>query len=94
MLLFTFIENCFKHGSSCDPGNPFIKIDLSVDENKIEFFAENSKPSIENGAVKSKGCGIGLINVKKRMELICGDNYNLKIQDLENTFLVFLIISK
>ena len=94
MLLFTFIENCFKHGSSNDSENPFVKIYLNVNENEIEFFAENSKPSQKLKAIGSDGGGIGLKNVKKRLEIIYEDNYDLKIQDLEHTFVVCLTISK
>lgn len=94
MLLFTFIENCFKHGSSNDPGTPSIKILINVDENEIVFYAENSKPN-SNGIKKNKvDGGIGLKNVKKRLEIIYKEHYDLKVQDLENTFIVCLTISK
>jgi len=94
MLLFTFIENCFKHGSSNDPDNPFINIDLKVVKNEITFFAENSKPLQEKPILKDKEDGIGLNNVKKRLELIYKDNYDLKIQDLQHSFKVQLCIKK
>ncbi|NQU53522.1 MAG: sensor histidine kinase [Bacteroidetes bacterium] len=94
MLLFTFIENCFKHGSSNDPNNPFIKIHLNVTDEEIVFFAENSKPPKNYITTKIGDGGIGLINVKKRLEIIYGENYDLKIQNLEHTFVVCLRISK
>ena len=94
MLLFTFIENCFKHGSSNDSGNPFIKIDLTVAENEIIFFAENSKPDLKKVIANNTSGGIGLKNVKKRLEIIYGDNYNLKIQDKKLSFTVLLKIIK
>lgn len=94
MLLFTFIENCFKHGSSNDPGNPFIGISLSVSDDTINFFAENSKPLEKPESNGSKSNGIGLKNVKKRLELIYADNYELKINDMKRSFDVHLTIHK
>jgi len=94
MLLFTFIENCFKHGSSNDPGNPFIKINLTANEKEIVFFAENSIAAINEGIAKKTSGGIGLENAKKRLEIIYGDNYDLKIQNKEQTFVVLLTIKK
>lgn len=93
MLLFTFIENCFKHGSSNDPDQPFIKIKLEVTEDEIIFLAENSKPKNPKILSDNKG-GIGLENVKKRLEIIYHDDYVLKIKDLKNTFIVYLSIAK
>lgn len=93
MLLFTFIENCFKHGSSNDPDHPFIKIKLNVTEDEIVFLAENSKPKNPKIMSGNKG-GIGLENVKKRLEIIYHENYVLKIKDLKNTFIVYLSIAK
>jgi len=95
MLLFTFVENCFKHGSSSDPEKPFIEIHLTVSENKMVFIAENSKPLPvnENVSPHSSG-GIGLMNVKKRLEIIYGGNYSLEITDEARMFKVELVIQK
>lgn len=94
MVLFTFIENCFKHGSSNDSQNPFIKISLNVSDKEIIFFAENSKPKLIQQTKNIKSGGIGLINVKKRLEIIYGEKHELKIRDKENTFEVYLSINK
>lgn len=91
MLLFTFVENCFKHGSSNDPAKPFISISINVLPNKMVFFAENSKPATKG--LKNKG-GIGLNNVKKRLDLIYGNKYQLEIEDKQNIFTVSLSIQK
>ena len=94
MLLFTFIENCFKHGSSSDPENPYIKIFLNVEDDDIAFYAENSKPSKEIDTAKTNDNGIGLINVQKRLDIIYNNRYKLKIQNLDDKFIVCLNISK
>lgn len=94
MLLFTFVENCFKHGSSKDPENPKIKINLKVSGNEIVFFAENSKPKVPENVVEGKQGGIGLNNVKKRLEILYRENYDLKLQDKKDSFVVCLTIRK
>jgi len=94
MILFTFIENCFKHGSSNDPENPFIKIILNVKDEGIVFFAGNSKPNLKQKVENSINGSIGLNNVKKRLKIIYGEKHDLKITDNKNTFEVYLSINK
>lgn len=94
MLLFTFVENCFKHGSSTDPGNPFIKIKLQVNEDGLLFLAANSKNGNNKNGGFTKNGGIGLKNVQKRLDIIYTDRYDLNITDIQNRFEVSLSISK
>ncbi len=92
MLLFTFVENCFKHGSSKDTGNPWINIKISASENELLFFAENSKPGFVQKRKEIEG--IGLKNVKKRLEIIYAERHSLNIAELQNKFSVNLSIYK
>ena len=94
MLLFAFIENCFKHGTSNDSENPFIKIKLEVAGNSIIFNCENSKPSQNQNIKENTKGGIGLMNVKKRLDIIYHDKYNLNITDEKSKFIVWLRITK
>ena len=92
MILFAFIENCFKHGTSNDSEDPFIKIKLEVNENSILFNCENSKPGFKQNSEGIKKGGIGLKNVKKRLDIIYQDNYDLNIIDEKSKFVVRLEI--
>lgn len=94
MLLFTFVENCFKHGSSNDPENPKIKINLNVSEKEIVFVAENSKPKIQENLMGGKDGGIGLSNVKKRLEILYDGFYELNLQNKKDAFSICLCIKK
>lgn len=85
MLLLTFIENAFKHGISYRKQS-FIHIVVSVEDNQILFACVNS---IAPRQTESKG-GVGLENVKKRMELIYKDNYSLDIKSENSVFTVRL----
>ncbi len=84
MLLLPFIENSFKHGSLKN-GALNINIDLNCNNENIYFKIENSykKPqTISNG--------IGLENIKKRLDLVYKANYNLIINDNDGLFKVTL----
>lgn len=94
MLLFTFVENCFKHGSSNDPGDPYIKIKITANENELYFLAENSKVADNRTKTGAKIAGIGLKNAQKRLDIIYGEKHKLEIIDSKNKFEVYLSIHK
>ena len=81
LLFIIFVENAFKHGVSYQTES-FITISLSFDNDYICFRCLNSK---NNHVCETKG-GFGLANVKKRLELLYGDDYQFDITDRENTF--------
>lgn len=87
MLLFTFIENSFKHGSSPDAGKSFIHLYLKEEESKIIFTSENSYPD-EPESIDTKG--LGLENVKKRLELLYPQKHRLKLTKKNSIFKVEL----
>ena len=93
MVLFTFVENCFKHGSRNNPENAFIKIAIHSTVNCIHFTAQNSVLKRFVSEEKKSG-GIGLKNVKKRLDILYGNNYKLQTEQKNNTFLVNLEINK
>jgi two-component system, LytTR family, sensor kinase len=97
MMLFTFVENCFKHGCSPDPGNSWIKLNLISDNNKIIFEARNSKPAEEfqNSKNENQGVkGIGLNNVRKRLEILYENHYTLSITEDKKSYKLDLEIRR
>lgn len=78
LLLLPFVENAFKHGNKTNPNGYWIYIHASVDEAKFLFKVENSFDAQERE--KSKTSGIGLENVKRRLELIYPKKHHLSIQ--------------
>ena len=92
MILFVLVENCFKHGSSLDAGTPWIKINLTYKQGEIFFFTQNSVPK-ENISkkVKSKK-GESLNNLKKRLELLYGENFDLVTIEEGNIYKTQLMI--
>jgi two-component system, LytTR family, sensor kinase len=89
MLFITFIENAFKHSSLKKNGNSII-IKLDVLENQINFSCINSLSF--SPAEKDESSGIGLEIIKKRLELIYPKAYELKIDNNEQNFTVYLKI--
>ncbi len=89
MMLFTFVENCFKHGSSRDPGDSWIRLKINQKGNSLEFEADNSIPdkSIKR---KSENKGVGLANINRRLELMYPGNYKLNIKEGQRKFLIQL----
>ncbi|MEJ6982023.1 histidine kinase [Pedobacter sp. P351] len=85
MLLIAFVENAFKHGIGMIE-EPVIKIFLSMDKTKhwLEFRVENNISPQEGS--KDKNSGIGLINMKRRLELLYKDRYILETRKIGNIF--------
>lgn len=92
MMLFTFVENSFKHGGHNLPGESFVRINLKTTDTKIEFETENSI-SANQESKKSEG-GIGLKNVQKRLDILYAGKYLLDIHNEKTKFKVQLVIEK
>ncbi len=90
LLLIPFIENGFKHGLSKQIENPWINIHLEVEDYKLTFLVENNKPLVDKKDESGYSEGIGLKNVKRRLNLIYGDDYNLEVKDEHGVFNVLL----
>ncbi|MEM9142324.1 MAG: histidine kinase [Bacteroidota bacterium] len=92
MLLIPLIENCFKHGANKNLGKMSITIAVQVEEDLLTFKVSNTIPQNgSSGHLSERGGGIGLSNVKKRLDLGYGRNeYELTIFEKENRFHVHL----
>jgi sensor histidine kinase YesM len=90
LLFLPFVENSFKHGASGNLSSPWINIILKIDNDEIVFQIENSnEPDSVSRSYKE---GIGLKNVKRRLELQYGDDYELNIENKEERYFVLLCI--
>lgn len=85
LLFIPFIENAFKHGITYR-NKSYIYISLESNDDWLNFQCSNSK------AQKSfrDNEGIGLINVKKRLNLLYPDRYKLQIAETEGEYSVNL----
>jgi sensor histidine kinase YesM len=88
MLFQPFIENAFKHGTSEQLGKVWMSIDLSVKDNQLYFKIINS---CETTAVDtSEKFGVGIENVKKRLELLYPENFKLQYGIEDDVYIVSL----
>ncbi|MEO8886302.1 MAG: sensor histidine kinase [Mucilaginibacter sp.] len=81
LLLIAFIENAFKHGVASDASSP-IQLYVSILANQLQFYVHNKKHKNNTDAVG----GIGLNNVKRRLDLLYPGKYNLDIHDEKDTY--------
>lgn len=88
MLLIPFVENAFKHGTGMIP-DARIDIELRAKQGLLQFSVMN-KYNEEYEEVKDNSSGIGLTNVKRRLNLLYRDNYQLLINKKEGWFVVSL----
>ena len=85
LLFIPFVENAVKHNLDSD-NLSYVHLYFSVHNKRLTFRCENSKPRVP---VKREG-GIGLANVKRRLDLLYESRYTLQIEDKETTYNVNL----
>jgi two-component system LytT family sensor kinase len=81
LLLIAFIENAFKHGIANDAISP-IRLLITLDDSHLHFYIQNKKHTNNRDALG----GIGLNNVKRRLDLLYPGKYNLDIKDQIDTY--------
>lgn len=74
-LLINFVENSFKHSQASRINDIFIEVSLKVDGEEMHFSTKNNMTE----RVEEQGDGIGLKNVRKRLDLLYSDRYDLQI---------------
>lgn len=90
LLFLPLIENAFKHGVD-SRFKSFIDVRFCVNDDRLVFEIQNSMASKSQSAF-NENSGIGLENIRKRLELIYKDNYTLSMQTSDNVFKVSLTI--
>ncbi|NII23462.1 histidine kinase [Pseudoflavitalea sp. X16] len=89
-LLLPLVENCFKHGVSNEIDTCWIRLDILSNDGWLIIKVENSKSP--NGKCNGTRNGIGLENVKRRLEILYPDRHEFKCIDEDQTFLAVLKI--
>ena len=87
LLLISFLENAFKHGVSTDELKP-IRIDIGVQKRRLHFKAENAKNQVN----KDQTRGVGLTNLKRRLQLGYPDRHTINIVESEHYYTSELFI--
>ncbi|MBV6654955.1 MAG: histidine kinase [Mameliella sp.] len=87
MILIPLVENCFKHCNFDSNPDAFVRISLSVEADQLQFETLNSK---DDSQQKDKTGGVGLVNIRKRLDLKYDKHYDLEIFSEEHQFTVKL----
>lgn len=88
LVLITLVENAFKHGDLLDPANPLV-VRTEADEKAIRFYISNKKKK----GTKELSTGIGLNNVKQRLQLMYADKHTFTVKENEDFYTVELTIN-
>ena len=88
LLLIPFVENAFKHISHYNDQHNFVEVSLHRKNGSLEFLVKNSKEERQH-RTEPVG-GIGLNNVRRRLELLYPDKHALVVKDMEGTFSIEL----
>jgi len=91
LMLILLVENAFKHGVEKLRKDAWVKIDLQTEKERILFSVSNNFDPEEVGESDN---GIGLTNLKRRLEIGYGKNYNLEISKGENIHEAQLTLKK
>lgn len=87
MILILFLENSFKHGVKNNINRIHLAVDLRVADGLLYFHVENPVADEERSGTDN---GIGLKNVRRRLDLLHGKAYSLDISERDGLFIVDL----
>ncbi len=88
LLLLPLVENSFKHGASNFLENPWITLEITLQDTLMHMKLINGKMNTTEEPVKSSG--IGIANVKRRLELLYDNKHELHIINEEEVFILNL----
>lgn len=91
MLLIPLVENAFKHGTN-SINKPEIDILLNYENEQLNLIVINSKNEISKGSEK-RNSGIGLENLKRRLDLLYFQKHSLVLEDNKNQYKATLSIN-
>lgn len=92
MLLLPLVENSFKHGIKGEVENTFVNIKLETIKSNILFEIENNKGASES-AENDGNSGIGIANIRQRLNLLYPNKHEFKIEESATLFKVKMILN-
>ncbi len=85
LLLLPFLENAFKHGVGKGSEDNWVQVKLSVEDSQLKYVVKNA-PSSQDKAQKTTQRGIGLENLRRRLELLYPKAFTLQTEEREDTY--------
>jgi len=90
-LFTTFVENAVKHSVDITGKESYVKVNIEIRDKNLHFECRNSQNS-EFPVPETVYSGLGLANIKRRLELLYKDIFSLEINSTDNEYIVLLII--
>ena len=91
LIFITFLENAFKHGVSNNHPKAWVNVNIQITGGECIYRVENSRIPFAKPEAEQKS-GIGLQNVKRRLELSYPGKHSLTVENLEDRYIVQLKI--
>lgn len=92
LLFIPFVENAVKHNPDSEYES-YVRLFFKVRKNELEFECLNSKPGKAQSTPQDRIGGLGLKNIRRRLELLYPDRHTLKIEENENCYKVNLYLT-
>lgn len=86
MIFIPFLENSFKHGLLHNLSEGFVHVQFQIEEGKLWFKISNSKPTHYHKPTGKQVGGIGLNNIRRRLDLLYPDLYKIDIENAPSEF--------
>ena len=90
LLFIILLENAFKHGVERLRDSAYVNINMITLKNKVQFTIENNFDSDDD----TEESGIGLKNLKRRLELAYPNKHKISFYTTENSYKVQLILNQ
>lgn len=89
LLLIPFVENAVKHNND-NRNLSYVHLLFKVEKGCLQFICVNSKPSLTQE--EKRDGGLGLVNIKRRLQLLYGKDHTLRIEENKITYTIDLKI--
>jgi LytS/YehU family sensor histidine kinase len=86
LLLLPLVENCFKHGASQMLEHPWVALTIALEGGEMKMKLVNGKTE----TFRSTASGIGISNVRTRLDLLYPGRHQFRVTQTEDTFVVHL----
>ncbi|MGN6568080.1 MAG: sensor histidine kinase [Flavipsychrobacter sp.] len=86
LLWLPVLENVFKHGTRIISEQHFVDYRFIIEHNKVLIYSKNNSKFLNGN--KEKECGIGLTNLRKRLELLYPDRHSINITTTDNYYII------
>jgi two-component system, LytTR family, sensor kinase len=93
LILFTFIENSFKHGVAQEIEEGWIELKLAIEEDTMIYKVKNSLPNLTSNSQMETREGIGLKNIRQRLEILYGDKHQFNCTQTATAFEAVLSVT-